>query len=411
MIRSEKMILRKTDEIAKWISDATAIYNQALYYLRQEYFDSQKNNQKPNYSKIDLYKLLKESDCWKTSDLDINAKQYVIRKVRDNWNSFYKACKTYWKDKSKFNGLPRIPKYLKNGRTSILIFEKTRLRHKDMKENTLSLPKSKYKIKIPDYINLNRIKCITIKTYYGKVKLNISYNKDPKTVKLNKDNWIGIDVGIDNIISITTNNQNKSWIVKGGCIKSINQFYNKKLSEIKSTLETVNKLKSSKRLQRMNMKRTQKLDYEFHCISKKIVDLCIMNNIGNIVIGHNNGWKQEVNLGKKTNQKFVSIPFNDLISKIQYKSEEVGITCHITEESYTSKVDHIVNEDMCNHKNYLGKRIRRGLFKSSSGKVLNADINGAVGILRKVNALSDADLISLRDRGDVVSPLVLKYKP
>ena len=124
MIRSEKMILRETDEIAKWISDATAIYNQALYYLRQEYFDSQKNNQKPNYSKIDLYKLLKESDCWKTSDLDINAKQYVIRKVRDNWNSFYKACKTYWKDKSKFNGLPRIPKYLKNGRTSILIFEK-----------------------------------------------------------------------------------------------------------------------------------------------------------------------------------------------------------------------------------------------------------------------------------------------
>lgn len=106
----------------------------------------------------------------------------------------------------------------------------------------------------------------------------------------------------------------------------------------------------------------------------------------------------------------MSIPFNNLISKIQYKAEEVSIDFQVTEESYTSKIDHLICESLGKHDEYKGKRIKRGLFKSSCGKVLNADINGAIGILRKKNVFLDADLISLQDRGDVVSPLVLKYK-
>lgn len=159
----------------------------------------------------------------------------------------------------------------------------------------------------------------------------------------------------------------------------------------------------------MNMKRQNIFDYEFHCLSKRIIQLCIENDIGNIVIGHNKNWKQKSKLGKNTNQTFVQIPFNDLIFKVQYKCEENGINCIITEESYTSKIDHLVNEDMKKQDNYLGKRIKRGLFKSSCGKILNADINGAIGILRKKNVFLDVDLINLLDRGDVVSPRLLKY--
>lgn len=355
---------------------------------------------------------MKETDAWKSSNLDINAKQYVIRKVNDNWCSFYKACKSYWKDKAKFNGRPKIPSYLKKrNKSGILIFEKTRLRHKDLKENTLSLPKSKFKIKVPKYIKIPQIKCITVKRYYGKVKLSISYEKETVKQKLNQDNFLGIDIGVNNIVAITASNQNKSWIAKGGCIKSINQFYNKKLAQCRSTLETVIEAKTSKRIQRLSMKRSHKLDFEFHCLSKRIVQLCLENDIGNIVIGHNKGWKQNTNMGKKSNQKFVSIPFNSLIDKIRYKAEEFGINFIATEESYTSKIDHLANEDMARQENYLGKRVKRGLFRSSTGKVLNADINGAIGILRKANAFSDAGLAGLRDRGDVVSPLVLKYKP
>ena len=404
------MILRKTDEVSKWLSEATAIYNQALFYLRQEYFDAKKLKRKPEYLKIDLYKLVKETDSWKTSDLDINAKQYVIRKVNDNWKSFYKACKSYWKDKTKFLGMPKIPRYLKHGRTAVLIFDKTRLRHKDLELNVASLPKSNNLIQFPDYLKISNIKCITIKNYYGKVKLSISYEKEIKKQNLNKDRWLGIDIGVDNIAAITTDNQTKkSWIVKGGCVKSINQFYNKKLAKLKSELEKVNKTKTSRRLQRLNMKRQNKLEYEFHCLSKKIIQLCIENDIGNIVIGHNKNWKQDCNLGKRTNQKFVQIPFNSLIFKLQYKCEEAGIVCNVTEESYTSKTDHLSLEDMKKKDNWLGNRIKRGLFMSAIGKTLNADINGAIGILRKVNAVSDADLVSLRDRGDVVSPRLLRY--
>ena len=404
------MILRKTDEVSKWLSEATAIYNQALFYLRQEYFDAKKLKRKPEYLKIDLYKLVKETDSWKTSDLDINAKQYVIRKVNDNWKSFYKACKSYWKDKTKFLGMPKIPRYLKHGRTAVLIFDKTRLRHKDLELNVASLPKSNNLIQFPDYLKISNIKCITIKNYYGKVKLSISYEKEIKKRNLNKDRWLGIDIGVDNIAAITTDNQTKkSWIVKGGCVKSINQFYNKKLAKLKSELEKVNKTKTSRRLQRLNMKRQNKLEYEFHCLSKKIIQLCIENDIGNIVIGHNKNWKQDCNLGKRTNQKFVQIPFYSLIFKLQYKCEEAGIVCNVTEESYTSKTDHLSLEDMKKKDNWLGNRVKRGLFMSAIGKTLNADINGAIGILRKVNAFSDADLVSLRDRGDVGSPRLLRY--
>lgn len=307
MIRSEKMILKKTDEIDRWLSEATSIYDQALYYLRQEYFQAEKEGRKPDYKKIKLYDLVKDTEAWKSSNLDINAKQYVLRKVNDNWFSFYKAIKSYRKDKSKFKGIPKIPGYLvKKNKSSILIFEKTRLKGKDFENNTLSLPKSNYTIKIPDYIDIRKIKCILVKRFYGKVKLSISYEKDINIKKLNKNKYLGIDIGVENIVSITADNHTrKSWIVKGGCIKSINQFYNKELAKRKSILETVNKSRSSKRLQKLHMKRNNKLNYEFHCLSKKIIELCIENDIGNIIIGHNNGWKNEVNLGKKINQKFV----------------------------------------------------------------------------------------------------------
>ena len=127
----------------------------------------------------------------------------MLRNVNANWKSFYRSLKSYWKDKTKFKAMPAIPRYLKHGKTAVLTFDKTRLRHKDKIENTFSLPKSKYKIKIPDYIDLNKIRCITVKKYYGKVKLSISYEKDIGIKKeLNKDNCLGIDIGVDNIVAI-----------------------------------------------------------------------------------------------------------------------------------------------------------------------------------------------------------------
>lgn len=145
-----------------------------------------------------------------------------------------------------------------------------------------------------------------------------------------------------------------------------------------------------------------------HKASRTIIDLCLENKIGKIIVGHNDGWKQNIGLGKRNNQNFVSISFNKLISLLKYKAEEKGILFESVEESYTSKIDHLSLEPLCKQESYSGQRIKRGLFKSGIGKILNADINGAIGILRKANGILDDQLLVLQDRGDVVSPEVLK---
>ncbi len=159
----------------------------------------------------------------------------------------------------------------------------------------------------------------------------------------------------------------------------------------------------SNRLNSLIFKRNNKINNYLHNSSKFIIDYCIKNNIGTIIIGHNKNWKQNSNIGKINNQKFVNIPFNTFIQQLQYKSENVGITCIITEESYTSKVDHSVKESMYHHEVYLGKRIKRGLFKISNSKVINADLNGAIGILRKV--VDESYFSKIINRGFVINPV------
>ena len=177
----------------------------------------------------------------------------------------------------------------------------------------------------------------------------------------------------------------------------MNQYYNKKKARLQAQLERCNMKKSSKKLEKLTNKRNLKLKDYLHNASKRIIDLCLKNDIGNIVIGHNKGWKQNVNIGKRNTQNFVSIPFNTFTEQLQYKGKLSGISVIVTEESYTSKTDHFVKEPMCHLGKRKGKRIKRGLFKSSIGKVLNADINGAIGIMRKVNAISDVQLMNLRE--------------
>ena len=142
-----------------------------------------------------------------------------------------------------------------------------------------------------------------------------------------------------------------------------------------------------------------------HKASKYIIDYCIDHNIGTIIIGKNKDWKQKVNMGTKNNQTFVSIPFNNFISMLKYKCENTGLTFIETEESYSSKVDHLAKEEIKHQDSYLGKRIHRGLFQSSTGKILNADVNGAIGILRKV--ISNSEFNRIVDRGVVITPAVV----
>lgn len=230
--------------------------------------------------------------------------------------------------------------------------------------------------------------------------VEVIYEKKEQDLNLNKDNVLSIDLGLNNLCTCISNVGIRPFIVNGKIIKSFNQWYNKKRARLMSY---VGDKGTSRRLRQLNNYRNFWIDDKIHKVSRYILNYCINNNIGSLVIGLNRGWKNGINLGKRINQKFVEIPFSKLIDKISYKCKLVGINFCVNEESYTSKVDHLAFEKLCKHDIYLGKRKKRGLFQSSIGKLINADINGAIGIGRKV--FGDSYVGRIIDSGLAFNPV------
>lgn len=210
---------------------------------------------------------------------------------------------------------------------------------------------------------------------------------------------MAIDIGVNNLATCVNNVGKQPFIINGRPLKSINQYANKLKAKYMSYIGNRG---ISKHINKLLLKRNNLITNYMHHSSKIIINYCVKNNIGTIIIGHNKGWKKDCNIGRRNNQNFVSIPFNMLIHQLQYKAEEAGINIILAEESYSSKVDHLAFESMEHHDTYLGKRIKRGLFKSSIGKCLNADVNGAIGIARKVT--DDEFVKNLISRGYVLYP-------
>jgi IS605 OrfB family transposase len=218
----------------------------------------------------------------------------------------------------------------------------------------------------------------------------------------------GIDIGISNLATVTSNLDSfRPFIVCGKAIKSTNQYFNKYKAKLHSLLPT-GKYKS-RRIDRLTLKRNNKVDYYLHTASRFIVNQLVSHQITDLIIGKNDNWKQSVNLGAKTNQSFTSIPHAKFIEQLIYKCQLLGIKVHTVNESYTSKCSFIDLEPIKKHETYLGKRVYRGLFKSSSGKTYNCDINGSLNCIRKVvgDSLFKGKLIERL----VVSPVRMKpYK-
>ena len=416
MLVAHSIVVKDSPELLKMMEDSLAIYDQALYYQRQEFFKGRDTNSKYKiYSYKELWDIVKNDPAYKDSKLDIGPKTYAIRQAVKNWKSYLHANKDFLKNPKRYLGKPKIPKYLnRTKKYNIAQIDSSRFRYKNCKENEIYLPNTKYYIQIPDFIRLESVHMISVSKYYDKTKITIVY-EDLNYInnKADKSSSIGIDLGLNNLCAITANDKSFSYVIKGGPLKSINQYYNKKKAEIKSELDKCNKKKYySNRLRRLDKKRKHKIYNYIHNAANKIIKLCIDNNVETIVIGHTPEWKQNIRIGDMNNQNFVSVPFNDLIDTLVYKSEKyINLCVKIVEESYTSKCDHLAFETMCHHDKYLGRRTRRGIFKSSTGRRLNADCNGAIGILRKGKAISDAQIMCLRDRGDIVSPKVLKLNP
>jgi putative transposase len=414
-------VVNDSPELLNMMEDSLAIYDQALYYQRQEYFKGRNNNEKYKvYSYNDLWNIVKDTSAYKDSTLDIGPKTYAIRQVVKNWKAYMKSLKEFYKDPSKFEGKPRIPNYLhRTKKYNVAQIDSSRFRTKWCKENEIRLPNTQYKVQIPEFIKLKDVHMIFVKKYYNKIKIGIVY-EDLKYIdnEYDKGSSMGIDLGLNNLCAITINDKSKSYVIKGSPLKSINQYYNKKNAKIQSDLSILNDRKYSKRLDKLNRKRNNKIYNFIHNTANRIIELALENKIETIYVGHNKEWKQDIKLGnnketrKRNNQNFVDVPFNMLIDVLTYKVEKyLNLNIKIVEESYTSKCDHLIKESMEHHEVYAGKRKYRGLFISSTGKYINADINGAIGILRKGKAITDDQIMILRDRGDIVSPKVLNINP
>lgn len=379
------------------------LYNASLYQIRQSFCKSieQRHESKMLFYK-DTYSLMKCTKEYK--ELPAVAAQQILRTLDKNFKSYFKAIKVWKTNKTEFLGMPKLPNYKPKNGFITLSFPGQAFR---TLKHGLTIPKSNTTIKITDKItkqNLKNVRIVPLSDTH--VKVEISYGVEHKDLKSNKENCLGIDIGINNLATCVSNQENSiAVILNGKPLKSINQYFNKKQAKLKSQLEKCQKKKTSKQLKKLNLKRQNKINDYTHKASKKIIDICKENNIGTIVIGHNKEWKQNCNIGKKNTQNFVSIPFNKLIQQLQYKGKLVGMEIKLTEESYTSKTDHLSLETMEHHNQSMGKRISRGLFLSRTGKVINADVNGAIGILRKVNVVSEHWLNNVGNRGVVYSPI------
>ena len=367
------------------------LYNYVLYNIRQGIFDG-------NYLKEYEFstKLCKENQ-FDFRNLPAAVSQQVIAQVFSSIMSWIRLKKEYEKNPSKFNSKPKLPKY-KRGK----------------KQNMVVFTTSSCRLKSDGYIHFIKNIIPPIKTNIGDNKLcqvriipqatcyvvEVIYEKEEHNLSLDKNNVLSIDLGLNNLCTCISNVGTTPFIVNGKIIKSFNQWYNKRKARLMSYIGDKG---TSRRLRQLNNHRNFWIDDKIHKVSRFIVNTCIENNIGNLVVGLNRGWKNGINLGKITNQKFVEIPFSKLIDKISYKCKLVGISFQTNEESYTSKVDHLAFEKLCKHDVYLGKRKKRGLFQSSIGKLINSDINGAIGIGRKV--FGDSYVSRIIDSGFAFNPV------
>jgi len=373
--RTEQIRLQQGDNLSHLCHLSKNLFNEGNYIIRQELEQNGKwtrfntLNEQLNKGVSDNYTLLPSQTA--------NRILYTLDK---SWKAFFRATKEYTKYPEKFLGRPSPPNYKRRNGEHMLIFTTQQVKIKD---GYLLFPKmvsiDPIKTRLGDDTKLKEVRIIPSGTGYV---CEIVYEKDVKSLNLNPDNVAAIDFGLRNIVTMANNIGEQPIVIKGGFVKSMNQYYNKKRAELRSTYD-LQGIKTGSKMVRLHDKRNRKIKDAMHKISRFVINYCIEHNIGTLVIGYNANWKQQVNLGRRNNQNFVSIPYYILKRDLEYKGEDVGVGVVEQEESHTSKCSFLDNEPIEHQKKYVGKRIKRGIFRSAKGILINADVNGALNIGKK----------------------------
>ena len=400
LTEEEYNILRELCRTAKNLT------NQAIYNVRQHYL------QEKQYLRYESnYHELKNSDNYKL--LNSNMAQQTLKNVDQMFKSFFALIKLAKQGKYNFRHI-KLPKYLpKNGYANLII---GMINIKD--DMILTIPysntfKKKYEtkvqIKVPKVLENKKIKEIQIIPKFNArfFEIQYTYEIQEENIQLNTNNALAIDLGVNNLCTCITNT-GKSFIVDGRKLKSINQFFNKQNAKLQSIKDKQNIKRQTKQQYLISRKRKNRVDDYINKTCRYIINYCIVNDIGALVIGYNQSFQNKTNLGKRNNQIFTQLPFGKIREKLEYLCKRYNINYILQEESYTSKASFFDNDElpiynMDNPQTYefSGKRIKRGLYQTKDGYLFNADCNGALNILRKSKAV---DVTILCCRGELDTP-------
>ena len=395
--------LRELCHIAKNLT------NEAIYNVRQYYFTEGKFLK---YEKN--YTLIKNSPNYKA--LNSNMAQQILKEVDTSFKSFFGLLKLAKQGKYAFKDC-KLPHYLpKDGYTTLVIgFVR-------LNGNKLMLPfsnsfKKNHKtveITIPPILLDKKVKEIRILPKANARFFEIQYIYETNYIQrnLNQSNALALDLGINNLVTAVSNT-GKSFIVDGRKLKSINQWFNKENTRLHSIKDKQHFGKKTTNRQKAIVRdRNNKVNDYMNKTARIIIDYCISSDIGTLIAGYNVTFQKNSHIGKQNNQNFVNIPYGHLRDKLSYLCELNGIVYIEQEESYTSKASFwdndnipVYNNDNPKEYEFSGSRIHRGLYKTASGKVLNADINGALNIMRKSRVV---DLKVLYSRGEVDTPVRIR---
>ncbi|WP_421077545.1 transposase [Methanothermococcus sp. Ax23] len=394
---------KKTYKILKILTRLSKnLYNYTLYTVRQ-YFEL--NNQFLNYESA--YHHIKENENYKL--LPSQVAQQTMKIVDRSFKSFFRLIQE--RQKGNYNRPIKMPYYLPKNGYFVIIFPKNMFKIINNKIR-LSLGRNFKKecgiqyleFQLPKNIIGKKIKEVRIIPKYNGLWFEIEYVYEVESIdlKLDKNNYLSIDLGLDNFATCFSTTSRTPFIIEGRDIKSFNCWWNKRKAELQSIYDKQG-IKFGKKMTYLLNKRKNVINNFMNQSVNYIIKYCIKNNIGRVVIGELKEIKQNINLGKNNNRNFVLIPYGLFKQKLQSKCKLFGIDYIEVDEAYTSKCDALALEPIKKHKKYLGNRIKRGLFQSSIGKLINADVNGAINILRKI--AGDSLVKGILSNGLVNSPV------
>lgn len=381
MNRVEKHIIKSNNKYYNLLDEfcykSKNLYNYANYTIRQEFINNGKWIRCNDLDKL----LKKEGNNFDYKNMPLaSSSQQCLKLLDKNWKSFFRAIKDYNKNPNKYLGRPKLPKYKQKDSRNLIILTNQNCK---ISKNIIKFPKAfkGFYLKTKINNNLQQVRIVPKNRY---IVIEIIYRTEDIQLLQDNGRYAGIDLGLDNFVTITNNCGLIPLVINGKGLKSINQYYNKKMAHYKSIAKKMNKIDYTNRMRKLTFKRNNKIEDYIHKASRFVINYCRNNEINTIIIGNNKNWKQNSKMSKKVNQHFISIPYCSFIQKVQYKAEEFGIQVIVTEESYTSGTSFLDNELPIKMNYNKSRRKHRGLFISNKGIKINADVNGSYQIIKKV---------------------------